>query len=35
MTPDEKARLWLNSNIDPEAKDEILRMLDTPDNPEL
>ena len=35
MTPEEKARHWLNSNIDQEAKDEILRMLDTPDNPEL
>ena len=35
MTPDEKARHWLNSNIDQEAKDEIRRMLDTPDNPEL
>ena len=35
MTPEEKARHWLNSNIDQEAKDEIRRMLDTPDNPEL
>ncbi len=35
MTPEEKARHWLNSNIDQEAKDEIRRMLDHPDNPEL
>lgn len=35
MTPEEKARHWLNSNIDQEAKDEIRRMLDPPDNPEL
>lgn len=35
MKPEEKARLWLNSNIDPEAKDEIRRMLDSPDNAEL
>jgi len=35
MTPEEKARHWLNSNIDQEAKDEIRRMLDPPNNPEL
>jgi len=31
----EKANKWLNSNIDQDAKDDIIRMLDNPDQSEL
>jgi len=35
MTPEEKARVWLNSNIDEEAKKEIRVMLESDDAIEL
>ena len=31
----EKANKWLNSNIDQDAKDDIIRMLENPDQTEL